>query len=258
MAMRGVGLGVVAGLVAGSLAMPALGHPLGQYIYRDGNDRLVMVFPYQNYWPLTMRLPPYAGVMDNNYPFEEAQVDRPSQGLYRPLPGSKIEVVLAGFAPGFWIRDPFDITVAHHEPGERLTIGTTGMGFLTFPYWHLDEDDPEFVPGLESYSASYSLHDVSGVHGDSEVYTFNVYPSVGFCPADMTTTAIVGAPGYGIPNQTLSSDDFFYYLIQFVNGHWTADLTHSTLPGSFGYGVPDGFVTNDDFFYYTALYVLGC
>lgn len=251
-------LGFVAGLAACVLALPAAGHPLGQYIYRDENDKLVMVFPYQNYWPLTMRIPPYAGVMDNNYPFEEALGDRPTQGLYRTHPGSKLEMVLVDLSPGFWVRDPLDITVAIHNPGETMTVGVTGTAFLTFPYWHLDEDDPQFIPNQESYQATYYLRDINGVHGDSDVYTFHVYPSEGYCPADMTTTAVVGAPGYGIPNQTLSSDDFFYYLIQFVNGHWTADLTHSALPGSFGYGVPDGFINNDDFFYYTALYVLGC
>jgi len=28
----------------------------------------------------------------------------------------------------------------------------------------------------------------------------------------MTTTAIPGSPGYGVPNGVLNNDDFFFYL----------------------------------------------
>ena len=34
----------------------------------------------------------------------------------------------------------------------------------------------------------------------------------------MTTTAIPGSPGYGVPNGILNNDDFFYFLSQFAVG----------------------------------------
>jgi len=38
------------------------------------------------------------------------------------------------------------------------------------------------------------------------------------CWADVTTTALPGTPGYGVPDATLNNDDFFYDLILFAQG----------------------------------------
>jgi hypothetical protein len=78
------------------------------------------------------------------------------------------------------------------------------------------------------------------------------------CPPDLTTTAIPGSAGYGLPNGTLNNDDFFYFLAAFAAGNAAvADLTTSAVPGP-GYGVPNGVINNDDFFYYLILYAQGC
>ena len=79
------------------------------------------------------------------------------------------------------------------------------------------------------------------------------------CPPDLTTTAIPGSPGYGVPNGVLNNDDFFYYLAQFAAGNLAVcDLTTTAIPGSPGYGVPNGILNNDDFFYYLAIFAAGC
>ena len=79
------------------------------------------------------------------------------------------------------------------------------------------------------------------------------------CKPDLTTTAVVGTPGYGVPNGVLNNDDFFYYLAQFAAGNVAvADLTTTAVVGSPGYGVPNGIVNNDDFFYYLAIFAAGC
>jgi photosystem II stability/assembly factor-like uncharacterized protein len=79
------------------------------------------------------------------------------------------------------------------------------------------------------------------------------------CPADMTSTAIAGLPGYGAPNGVLNNDDFFYYLAQFAAGNIArADLTTTAIQGQPGYGTPNGALNNDDFFYYLALFAAGC
>ena len=36
--------------------------------------------------------------------------------------------------------------------------------------------------------------------------------------ADMTTGAIPGAPGYGIPDGLITNQDFFYFLARFAEG----------------------------------------
>ncbi len=89
--------------------------------------------------------------------------------------------------------------------------------------------------------------------------TLEVEEGGGGCEPDLTTTAIPGSPGYGVPNGTLNNDDFFYYLSQFAAGNIAvADVTTTAIPGSPGYGVPNGVINNDDFFYYLSIFAAGC
>ncbi len=79
------------------------------------------------------------------------------------------------------------------------------------------------------------------------------------CQADLSTGAIPGNPGYGVPNGILNNDDFFYYLSQFAAANLAvADLTTGAIPGTPGYGVPNGVLNNDDFFYYLSIFAAGC
>lgn len=79
------------------------------------------------------------------------------------------------------------------------------------------------------------------------------------CQADLTTSAIAAQPGYGVPNNALNNDDFFFYLIQFAAGNLSVcDLTTSAIPGTPGHGVPNGILSNDDFFYYLSIFAAGC
>ncbi|MEZ6232633.1 MAG: GC-type dockerin domain-anchored protein [Phycisphaerales bacterium] len=78
------------------------------------------------------------------------------------------------------------------------------------------------------------------------------------CAPDLTTGAIAGQPGYGVPNGILNNDDFFYYLALFAANDPAADLTTGAIAGQPGYGVPNGIINNDDFFYYLALFAAGC
>ena len=79
------------------------------------------------------------------------------------------------------------------------------------------------------------------------------------CEPDLTTGAIAGQPGYGVPNGTLNNDDFFYFLAEFSNGNVAVcDLTTGAIPGQPGYGVPNGVLDNNDFFYYLAIFSEGC
>ncbi len=97
---------------------------------------------------------------------------------------------------------------------------------------------------------------VSGFNGASGEYTMHIRMQ---CPADLTTSAIAGQAGYGIPNGTLNNDDFFYYLSQFASGNASiADMTTNAIPGSAGYGQPNGQINNDDFFYYLSKFAGGC
>ncbi|MEZ6233173.1 MAG: choice-of-anchor R domain-containing protein [Phycisphaerales bacterium] len=89
-------------------------------------------------------------------------------------------------------------------------------------------------------------------------YAVNASVSGGGCEPDLTTGAIAGVPGYGVPNGILNNDDFFYYLAIFAANDPRADLTTGAIAGLPGYGVPNGIINNDDFFYYLALFAAGC
>mgnify|MGYP001203513439 CR=1 FL=1 len=79
------------------------------------------------------------------------------------------------------------------------------------------------------------------------------------CAPDITSGAIPGQPGYGVPNGVLSNDDFFAFLIEFTGGNLAiADLTSTAVVGAPGYGIPDGQINNDDFFYYLTIFSAGC
>ena len=85
------------------------------------------------------------------------------------------------------------------------------------------------------------------------------------CIPDMTTGAISGLPGFGVPNGVLDSEDFFFYVNEFALGNPRCDLT---CPGGCEGppggpppccpGQPGGGLTRDDFFYFLVLYSAGC
>ena len=88
---------------------------------------------------------------------------------------------------------------------------------------------------------------------------FNADGGAPTCEPDLTTGAVPGVPGFGVPNGVLNNDDFFYYLAQFAAGNAAvADLTTGAVAGQPGYGVPNGIINNDDFFYYLAIFAAGC
>ncbi|MCA9288642.1 MAG: hypothetical protein KDA05_08655, partial [Phycisphaerales bacterium] len=66
----------------------------------------------------------------------------------------------------------------------------------------------------------------------------------GGCEPDLTTGAVPGVAGFGVPNGILNNDDFFYYLFLFSNNDLAADLTTGAVPGVAGYGVPNGILNN--------------
>ncbi len=103
------------------------------------------------------------------------------------------------------------------------------------------------------------LNDGTQYQSISHDLAFELYADGLKCEPDVTTFAIPGSAGYGVPNGVLNNDDFFYYLSQFASGNLAvADLTAGAIPGAPGYGVPNGVINNDDFFYYLSLFAAGC
>jgi len=164
--------------------------------------------------------------------------------------------------------------------GDSVSSGTffssnvSGASFNNIATAGLDQDDPRTLGGLV-FNAQI-IYDADndddfenptgggGVAGSLDqayqalMYVGAVQNPVA-CRPDLTTGAIPGQPGYGVPNGILNNDDFFYYLSQFAAGNLAvADLTTSAIPGSPGYGVPNGVLNNDDFFFYLTIFAAGC
>jgi hypothetical protein len=136
--------------------------------------------------------------------------------------------------------------------------------FNALPFQGPGPDHPDFSGA--GAPLQFGLGVVNGTAGTPggwmlhvRVDNFEVTIERAGCSADLTTGAVPGQPGYGVPNGLLNNDDFFYYLAQFAAGNLAvADLTAGAVPGQPGYGAPNGVLNNDDFFYYLALFAAGC
>ncbi|MEZ6234253.1 MAG: GC-type dockerin domain-anchored protein [Phycisphaerales bacterium] len=158
--------------------------------------------------------------------------------------------------------------------GAFWSSNVSGATFNNISTAGLDQDDPRTLGGLVlSAEIIYDVdmdndfEDPTSAGGNpaslDEAYAALLYVGAGsvqsVCEPDLTTGAIMGQPGYGVPNGVLNNDDFFYFLAQFAAGNVAvADLTTGAIPGMPGYGVPNGIITNDDFFYYLAIFAAGC
>ncbi len=138
--------------------------------------------------------------------------------------------------------------------GSRIPLAVDGAGdpFI------LAGSGGNFVVVGESGVPIYTLPNTAG-GGGTGLAIYSPVPCPGACRPDLTTGAVVGQPGYGVPNGILNNDDFFYYLAQFAAGNVAvADLTTSAIPGQPGFGIPNGVINNDDFFYYLSIFAQGC
>lgn len=74
-----------------------------------------------------------------------------------------------------------------------------------------------------------------------------------FCEPDLTGSTDPNDRGkYGVPDGSVDSIDWFYFLDLYSNGDPKADLSGPT------YGEPDGVVDSNDYFYYLDIFGAGC
>ena len=89
---------------------------------------------------------------------------------------------------------------------------------------NVDDDTPAFVGVWSSVPFdTVAIVDVTVTQFvDDDEYFQEFYtgqtPGPAACPADLTTGAIPGQPGYGVPDGIVNNDDFFYYLTLFAAG----------------------------------------
>ncbi len=186
MQMRSVRAVSVASVLMAASA--AIAHPYGWRVGQTIDGDLTVDFLWGMSHHLNDSIPGLPGIADRDLGFEEFPVDNPPMNLYTLDPGGKIELVIDGFDDALFLRDDKDPMTGLHDPGGSLAIGSSGTGFLTRPWWHLDTTHPDYTyQGL--WSASFHLRDSNGIHGDSETYTFTMrVPAPG-------TAAVLGSMG---------------------------------------------------------------
>ncbi|MCB9840538.1 MAG: hypothetical protein H6809_02660 [Phycisphaeraceae bacterium] len=164
------------------------------------------------------------------------------------------------------INDIFETDISNDNGQTWTNVQTLGpLGPDTANGWFLRRFRvADFVTPTAQTLVRFVIADIgSGDIVEGGIDAFKVWssscPLPPACQPDLTTGAVAGQPGYGVPNGVLNNDDFFYYLAQFAAGNLAvADLTTGAVAGQPGYGVPNGILNNDDFFYYLAIFAAGC
>ncbi len=110
------------------------------------------------------------------------------------------------------------------------------------------------IARFEDYNGLFAYHCHIAEHEDHEM----MRQFRATCPADFTGSGNPNDPSYGVPNDAVDADDFFFYLDLFAGGDEGADLTGSGNPNDPAYGIPDGVIDADDFFFFLDLFVQGC
>ena len=156
-----------------------------------------------------------------------------------------------------WYRRSTTIDIGTNQIVEvSITDLTTNTTTTVNPVGRYGVGGSTGVPNLTGYRYFIGTTVAGNTLGFDNISIEGQAPT---CEPDLTTGAIMGQPGYGVPNGVLNNDDFFYFLNEFAAGNVAVcDLTTGAIAGQPGYGVPNGILTNDDFFYYLAIFAAGC
>ena len=151
---------------------------------------------------------------------------------------------------------PTTQTLTSH--GEKVAQWSDGSTLIAVSNQYPTRVDLGMYPPSDVVNTSWWVSSSDGARLMANALIFAAGGGAPTCEPDLTTGAIAGVPGYGVPNGVLNNDDFFYYLALFAANDLRADLTTGAIAGVPGYGVPNGILNNDDFFYYLALFAAGC
>ncbi|MEZ6235612.1 MAG: GC-type dockerin domain-anchored protein [Phycisphaerales bacterium] len=185
--------------------------------------------------------------------------------VYSPITG--VEILPLPGPPYQQAFAPVALNSSGEIVGQIYINGSARACFYDATDGIRDLNDPDLVAGIPAGFTLAAANDINdsgwivgyGFGGGGFTRSFVLRPTQPPCEPDLTTGAIMGQPGYGVPNGVLNNDDFFYYLAEFAAGNVAvADLTTGAIAGQPGYGVPNGVITNDDFFYYLAIFAAGC
>ena len=250
-------LGTLAAAAAGlcGVAGSASAHSANFIVYRTSSNELRVLYA----WPLPTYLdewiPPYRG--DSlNVEVDPLVIPNVGNDEFPPQQGTQIWFEVLDAAPEIYFHDQSNLSNVIWQ-SNQLFCGTGGSAWDAGFWIRADQFHPNFDWNAFEWFVDVQVHDRSGLLASSPVYRMRITLEH-LCPADTTTGAIPGQPGYREPNGFVTNDDFFVFLTLFAEGSWRADLTTSAIPGAAGFGDQDFMVTNDDFFYYLMEFVNGC
>jgi len=136
---------------------------------RDGAGKLKIEFDFT----AATSLMPVSGVLngwsDADPGFEALKTDEPGEDFFTLQTGASIVFEVISFQPAFKAYSPGFATVLD-GPGDTWTIG--GSNLHEHPTWHIDSDDPGFVPSQTEWQGTFRLVDQGNTGYDpSDPYT---------------------------------------------------------------------------------------
>jgi len=198
--MRAMGVtvsaGVLAAVMGSAMVTPAVAHPYGWHIGRDGAGDIKVDFLWDLAHHAWFADPGYDGVTFDGLSFEEWAQPDPANDYFDMLPGSKIVVEIVSFDAGVYLWDPDDLARGPlSAPGTQYSLGTTGTAFSKSALWQIDNTAPGFDPAQHTWHASMKFIDLTGTYGDSPVYTFLLEPASVPAPAGVAVLGLGGLLG---------------------------------------------------------------
>lgn len=123
---------------------------------------------------------------------------------------------------------PAGVMAAQGQPA-TFTVAASGPSSLQYR-WRLNGVPlPEFPPFSGTTTRTLTVSQADSLYAgqidvvvESSCGGYAISPpamlSVPDCRADLTTSALPGSPGFGVPNGSLTNDDFFCFLLLFTEG----------------------------------------
>ncbi|MBX3364334.1 MAG: hypothetical protein KF866_06160 [Phycisphaeraceae bacterium] len=152
-------------------------HNSPMYVGSNSAGQLTVWFEFWEVEELAQHRAGFPGWLGNEVSVVEVIFNDPVRDLHPVAAGAKLMIEVVAFDPALSLWRP-DLSVGVSQAGEQYALGIGGDHFAMRPWWYLDRTHPEFSYPQGVWSAQFKVIDLSGVHGESAVYTFLASPVV--------------------------------------------------------------------------------
>ena len=172
---------VIAGFaMSGLCAASVSAHPFGWRIGQNDSGDLEIWFLFDVTHTAFRVDDDYSGIIDDSLSFQAWPGMNAEDPIVRIDAEAEIYLEVIGFDAGVRLHDIATGDVFENA-GEMYFLGTGQFAFDTDPIWQIDPGAEGFVL-QDIYEAQFRVHDLSGAHGSSPIYTFRMGPDRALLP----------------------------------------------------------------------------